>query len=309
MNYIHKPVLLKETIELLNCENDGIYIDGTLGRGGHTAAILKQLGPEGLIIAIDRDLQAVKKVKKKLKDNRIIFFHDNFINIPEIITSLKIDKVDGMVFDLGISSPQVDNPDRGFSYQQTGPLDMRMNTDQKLTARKIVNNFSKNELIEIFREYGEEKWSSRIASFIIQERQQNEIQTTDQLVEIIKKAIPASARRRGGHPARRVFQALRIATNNELNQLKEMIGRVLPVLKTGGRICVISFHSLEDRIIKRFFKKKARSCVCPPDFPICVCEKKSELKILTKKPVQASQEEISENPRARSARLRAGEKL
>lgn len=309
MTFKHKPVLLKETIEYLNIKKDGIYLDGTLGRGGHTEAILDKIGSQGQIIAIDRDLEAINKVKNKLENSNIKYIHDNFINIPQILNNLKIDKVDGMLFDLGISSPQVDNPERGFSYHNDGPLDMRMNRKQTLTAKDIVNNYSQKQLTEVIGEYGEENWASRIAEFIVKRRQRQEIKTTLQLVEVIKNAIPASARRKGGHPAKRTFQAIRIETNDELNQLKTMIKKAVTKLKEKGRICIISFHSLEDRIIKHTFKKLAKKCVCPPDFPICVCEQEPQVKIITRKPVIASNQEIEKNPRARSAKLRVAEKL
>ncbi len=309
MTFKHKPVLLKETIEYLNIKKDGIYLDGTLGRGGHTEAILDKIGSQGQIIAIDRDLEAINKVKNKLENSNIKYIHDNFVNIPQILNNLKIDKVDGMLFDLGISSPQVDNPERGFSYHNDGPLDMRMNRKQTLTAKDIVKNYSQKQLTEVIGEYGEENWASRIAEFIVKRRQRQEIKTTLQLVEVIKNAIPASARRKGGHPAKRTFQAIRIETNDELNQLKTMIKKAVTKLKEKGRICIISFHSLEDRIIKHTFKKLAKKCVCPPDFPICVCEQEPQVKIITRKPVIASNQEIEKNPRARSAKLRVAEKL
>lgn len=309
MEYKHTPVLREETIKYLNCQPDGLYVDGTLGRGGHTRELLNKLGKKGQIIALDRDKQAIERVKQDLADKRISFFHENFINIPQILDQKGIEKVNGMMFDLGLSSPQVDRAERGFSYRQPGPLDMRMNREQKLDAARIVNHYSRERLTKILRKYGEERWASRIASFIVKARKKTEISTTDQLVEIIKNAIPASARRKGGHPARRTFQALRIATNNELEQLEKMIEAVIPRLKSGGRIVIISFHSLEDRIVKHSFREQARSCVCPPDFPECACDKTKELKVLTGKPVQASPEEIKNNPRARSARLRAGEKI
>jgi len=310
MDYKHKPVLLQETIDSLNCKKDGIYIDGTLGRGGHTEEILKRLQGSGQVIAIDRDLQAIKKVKERLIDyNNLNLIHDNYVNIPEVLRGLYIEKVDGMIFDIGVSSPQFDDPDRGFSYNYDAPLDMRMNKKQKLNAAEIVNKYSQDDLHKIIREYGEERWASRIASFIVDFRQKDPINTTHDLVEVIKAAIPASARRSGGHPARRTFQALRIATNNELDQLKDMIGNIIPYLKPGGRICIISFHSLEDRIVKHEFKRLAKKCVCPSDFPICVCDKKSQLKVISRKPIMASESELEENPRARSAKLRVAEKL
>lgn len=310
MEYGHKPVLLQESIDYLNCKKGGIYIDGTLGRGGHSEEILKNLQGSGRLIAIDRDLKAIETVREKLKDYKNLeLIHNNYTNIPDIIENLKLDKVDGMLFDIGVSSPQLDNPERGFSYNYNAPLDMRMNQDQGLTAAEIVNRYSGDELNKIIKEYGEEKWASRIASFIVDFRQNKPIETTFDLIDIIKAAIPASARRSGGHPARRTFQALRIATNNELNQLKDMIESVIPFLRPKGRICIISFHSLEDRIVKHEYRKLAKKCVCPPDFPICVCDKKAQVRVITRKPVTPSKEELEDNPRARSAKLRAAEKL
>lgn len=308
--YKHQPVLLAETMEYVMDDEDGIYIDGTLGRGGHTAAMLEKINNRGLVIAIDRDLEAIRKVEDQFDNiDNLYLIHDNFINIPRILDEFKIDKVNGMIFDLGFSSPQIDKPQRGFSYNKEGPLDMRMNRNQKLTAADIVNKYTGDELTEIIRDYGEERWASRIAKFIVKDREQGEIRTTFQLVQIIKDAIPASARRGGGHPARRTFQALRIATNDELNQLKMLINRTVPRLQEGGRICIISFHSLEDRIVKHTFRDLARDCVCPPDFPICVCDHEPSLKIITGKPVRASAEEVEENPRARSAKMRVAEKI
>ncbi|NLM96299.1 MAG: 16S rRNA (cytosine(1402)-N(4))-methyltransferase RsmH [Halanaerobiaceae bacterium] len=309
MVFEHKPVMLKEVLEYLECRKNGVYIDGTLGRGGHTEAILHELDNTGRLIAIDRDITAIEEVRKKLGDRpNLILVHDVFTNIPDILERTGYTEVDGMIFDLGVSSPQFDNPERGFSYNYNAALDMRMDQEQSLTAADIVNNYSLPELTRIIREYGEEKWASRIALFIVKHRANKRIETTYDLVEIIKAAIPASARRSGGHPARRTFQALRIATNNELKLLEEMIGKVVPFLKKGGRICIISFHSLEDRIVKNKFRELARECVCPPDFPVCVCDKKAELKIINTKPITASIEEINLNPRARSAKLRVAEK-
>ena len=310
MEYDHQPVLLDECINYLNIKKDGIYIDGTLGRGGHSSAILEKLNNNGKLIAIDRDEKAIKEVRKKFKNkNNIEFVHDNFVNIPKILDDLKIDKVDGMLFDLGFSSPQIDNPKRGFSYQKEGPLDMRMNLNQTLSAKDIVNTYSKNELEEILINYGEENWAARIAEFVVEERKKKTIETTTDLVEIIKAAIPKAVRRKGGHPARRTFQALRIETNNELKQLEEMIKRVVYNLQAGGRICIISFHSLEDRIVKNSFKYLNKKCICPPDFPICACDKKREVKIITKSPIRATEKEVKKNRRARSAKLRVAERV
>jgi 16S rRNA (cytosine1402-N4)-methyltransferase len=309
MNNKHKPVLLEETIEYLSVDKDGIYIDGTLGRGGHTAGILENLGDEGLVIALDRDLEAIKAVKDSIESKNLILEHANYINIGDVLNKHEIDKVDGMIFDLGVSSPQLDDSDRGFSYQNNGPLDMRMNRDQKLTAADIVNNYRKDKLKEIIYDYGEENWAARIADFIVAYREKKEIETTFELVDIIKAAIPASARRSGGHPARRTFQALRIATNNELNQLEDMITNAVNRLKKGGRICIINFHSLEDRIVKHKFKDLASDCVCPPELPVCACDKEPLVKIITKSPIRATEEEIEENYRSRSAKLRVAEKI
>lgn len=310
MDREHKPVLLEETIEYLNCKKDGIYIDGTLGRGGHTEVILEKLQGTGMLIGIDRDIEAINKVKERYGNLENLFlFHDNYVNIPVIMEKMGIKEVDGMLFDLGVSSPQFDNPERGFSYNYDAPLDMRMDQEQKLTAADLVNGYSQEELTRIIRDYGEEKWASRIAEFIVNYRKRKPIESTLELVGIIKAAIPAAARRTGGHPARRTFQALRIATNDELNQLEEMLDRVVPYLRKGGRICVISFHSLEDRIVKNKFRELAWKCTCPPDFPVCVCGQKAELKIITRKPVTASEEELGDNPRARSAKLRVAEKI
>ncbi len=309
MHNNHKPVLLEETIEYLSIKKDGIYVDGTLGRGGHTAGILENLGEEGLVIALDRDKDAIEAVKDSIESNNLILEHANYINIGDVLDKYEIDKVDGMIFDLGVSSPQLDNSDRGFSYKNNGPLDMRMNRDQKLTAADIVNKYRKDKLEEIIYDYGEENWAARIAEFIVAYRKKKEIETTFELVDIIKAAIPASARRSGGHPARRTFQALRIATNNELNQLEDMISSATNRLKKGGRICVISFHSLEDRIVKHKFKDLASDCICPPELPVCVCDKEPLVKIITKSPIRATEEEVEENYRARSAKLRVAEKI
>ncbi|MFW5976483.1 MAG: 16S rRNA (cytosine(1402)-N(4))-methyltransferase RsmH [Bacillota bacterium] len=310
MELEHKPVLLKETIEYLNCRKNGIYVDGTVGRGGHTRAILNKINKDGLVIGIDRDKKAIQEVKKEFDTyNNCIFIKGNFVNLPEILKNLDIKKVEGMIFDLGVSSPQLDDPERGFSYRNEGPLDMRMDRDQSLTAGYIVNNYPKDKLTKIIQKYGEEKWASRIAEFIIKNRKRENIETTKDLVSIIKDAIPASARRKGGHPARKTFQALRIATNNELTQLENMVNKVIDLLSPGGRICIISFHSLEDRIVKHTFRQLQKDCVCPPDFPECICDKESKIKVITRKPVQASKEELESNPRARSAKLRVAEKL
>jgi 16S rRNA (cytosine1402-N4)-methyltransferase len=305
----HQAVLLEEAINYLNIQADGIYLDGTLGRAGHSSAILKQINSSGKLIALDRDLAAIEAVKKKINNKSLILKHANFKNFDRVLDNLEIPAVDGMLFDLGVSSPQLDNSARGFSYQNDGPLDMRMNQTQNLTAADIVNTYSQTDLEKIISDYGEENWAARIAEFIVKMRQENKITRTGELVEVIKAAVPKGARRHGGHPARRTFQALRIATNDELEQLKLLINKAIKFLNPGGRLVIISFHSLEDRIVKHSFRELAKDCVCPPDFPICVCDKKAEIKILTKSPIQAKKEELDNNPRARSAKLRVAEKL
>jgi 16S rRNA (cytosine1402-N4)-methyltransferase len=310
MEYKHQAVLLEEAIEYLNIKEDGIYLDGTLGRAGHSSEILKKLSAAGKLIAVDRDTAAIKAVREKFIDNEsLILEHANFQEIDQVLAKLGIEGVDGMLFDLGVSSPQLDNPERGFSYQNDGPLDMRMNPEQKLTAQDIVNNYSQAELERIITEYGEENWAARIAEFIVKMRKEKAIETTSDLVEVIKAAIPKAVRRSGGHPARRTFQALRIETNNELEQLKNLIDKAVSFLNPEGRIVIITFHSLEDRIVKHKFRDLAKDCTCPPDFPICVCDKKAEVKVITSSPIQASDSEKEFNPRSRSAKMRVAEKI
>ncbi|KXS50259.1 MAG: 16S rRNA (cytosine1402-N4)-methyltransferase [Halanaerobium sp. 4-GBenrich] len=310
MEYKHQAVLLEEAIEYLNIKEDGIYLDGTLGRAGHSSEILKKLSAAGKLIAVDRDTAAIKAVREKFIDNEsLILEHANFQEIDQVLAKLGIEGVDGMLFDLGVSSPQLDNPERGFSYQNDGPLDMRMNPEQKLTAQDIVNNYSQAELERIITEYGEENWAARIAEFIVKMRKEKAIETTNDLVEVIKAAIPKAVRRSGGHPARRTFQALRIETNNELEQLKNLIDKAVSFLNPEGRIVIITFHSLEDRIVKHKFRDLAKDCTCPPDFPICVCDKKAEVKVITSSPIQASDSEKEFNPRSRSAKMRVAEKI
>ncbi|MGM0548351.1 MAG: 16S rRNA (cytosine(1402)-N(4))-methyltransferase RsmH [Bacillota bacterium] len=310
MEYKHQAVLLKEAIDYLEIKKDGIYLDGTLGRAGHSSEILHNLSENGKLIALDRDTAAIKAVENKFsKSKSLILKHSNFQDLDQVLDQLKIKAVDGMLFDLGVSSPQLDNPERGFSYQKNGPLDMRMNSSQSLTAKTIVNNYSAAELEKIITEYGEENWAARIAEFIVKMRKEKVIETTDDLVEVIKAAIPKAVRRSGGHPARRTFQALRIETNNELEQLKNLIDKAVSYLKPGGRLVIITFHSLEDRIVKHKFRDLAKDCTCPPDFPICVCDKKSEVKVITKSPIQASEIEKEGNPRSRSAKMRVAEKI
>jgi len=308
MEYVHKSVLLKETIEHLNINPQGIYVDGTLGGGGHSEEILKRL-TTGKLIAIDRDEEAILAAKERLKDYKnVIYVNDNFKNIKEILRNLGIEKVDGILLDLGVSSYQLEEVERGFSYMKDAPLDMRMDKSSPFSAYDVVNRYSEKELERVIREYGEEKWASRIAKFIVKERKKGDIKTTSQLVEIIKKAIPASARRIGPHPAKRTFQAIRIEVNEELKDLDKALEDMVEVLRGKGRIAVITFHSLEDRIVKNTFKKLENPCTCPPGLP-CTCDKQPLIKVITKKPILSSKEEVEENPRARSAKLRVAEKL
>ncbi|MDP3387971.1 MAG: 16S rRNA (cytosine(1402)-N(4))-methyltransferase RsmH [Eubacteriales bacterium] len=309
MEFSHKPVLFDESIEGLNIAEDGIYVDCTLGGGGHTLEISKHC-PKGKVIAIDQDEEAISnfKLKSEAIDN-VITVQSNFKNIVEVLTDLKIDGIDGALIDLGVSSYQLDNPERGFSYMNDAPLDMRMDTSQKVTARHIVNGYTEEELRRIISEYGEEKWAARIAKFIVEERNTCFIDTTGQLVEIIKKAIPKAARRDGPHPAKRTFQAIRIEVNKELEIIEQTIGDLVSQMNSNGRLCIITFHSLEDRIVKNKFKELERSCICPPGQPICNCDKKKEVNIITRKPIIPSLKETKENPRSRSAKLRIIEKI
>lgn len=313
MTFEHKPVMLDECIEYLNIRANGVYVDATLGGGGHSSEILKRLGPDGLLIGIDQDQDAIRAAGQRLDkvqtQGRYVLCHTSFENIREVIRMRKLKAVDGVLMDLGVSSHQLDEGERGFSYQQDAPLDMRMNESQKVDAAWVVNNLSREELTRIIREYGEEKWASRIAEFIVKHREVQKISTTGQLVDIIKAAIPAAARREGPHPAKRTFQAIRIAVNRELEVLEKTLREMVDFLNPGGRLAVITFHSLEDRIVKQIFKEKAQGCICPADFPQCVCGRKPEIRILTRKPVTPSERELNENPRARSAKLRVAERL
>lgn len=308
MDFKHKSVLLNEVINNLNIKEDGIYVDGTVGGGGHSTEILKKIC-SGKLIAIDRDMDAIKASKDKLKDfKNVIFVHDNFKNIKNILKEHDISHVDGVLLDLGVSSYQLDKVTRGFSYMHDAPLDMRMDEDSSLTAYNVVNEYSKEDLERIIREFGEERWAKRIAEFIVDERKREEIKTTFKLVEIIKKAIPARARRTGPHPAKRTFQAIRIEVNNELKGLDNAISDIVDVLDHKGRIAIITFHSLEDRIVKSTYKKLVNPCTCPPNMP-CICGKEPIIKIITKKPITPTNEEIRTNSRSRSAKLRVAEKL
>jgi 16S rRNA (cytosine1402-N4)-methyltransferase len=303
--------MLEESIDALNIKPEGIYVDATLGGGGHSYRICEKLGSNGKLIGIDQDVNAIAASTERLKDykEKIILVNDNFKNIKEILQRLNILSVDGVVADLGVSSHQLDEGERGFSYQQDAALDMRMDRKNPLSAYNIINEYSEEELTNIIFSYGEEKWARRIAKFIVQRRETAPISTTGELVDVIKKAIPAAARRDGPHPAKRTFQAIRIAVNNELGILESAIMDFADILKPGGRMAIITFHSLEDRIVKQTFSRLSSKCECPPQFPVCVCGKKPVTKIVVRKPIVPSEQELTVNPRARSAKLRVVEKL
>ena len=305
----HIPVLLQACLDGLAIKSDGIYLDGTLGRGGHSAEIAKRL-TTGKLICIDRDETAFAGAQDKLAPymDCIHFAHSNFSEFDTVLQTLGYDAIDGMLFDLGVSSPQLDEADRGFSYMHDAPLDMRMNRQDNLTAHGIVNNYAHGELARIFRVFGEERFASPVASAILRAREKQEIVTTLELVEIIKSAMPASALREKQHPAKRCFQALRMAVNDELAAVESVMRKAPRHLNSGGRLCVISFHSLEDRIVKNGFTEAARGCTCPSDFPVCVCGNTPLMTLVRKKPITASIEELELNPRSRSAKLRVGER-
>lgn len=308
MEFVHESVLLNECIEGLNIKPDGIYVDGTLGGAGHSREIAKRLDG-GLLIGIDRDETALKAAGERLKDYNVRLVHGNFKDVAQILAELQIPKVDGMLFDLGVSSPQLDDGSRGFSYMVDAPLDMRMDASSSLTAYDIVNGRSKEELKKILYEYGEERYSPQIADAIVRRRESKPIESTLELVDIIKSVMPAQALREKQHPAKRSFQAIRISVNEELEAVREMMTAAPDLLKSGGRLAVITFHSLEDRIVKTSMKEAATGCTCPPDFPVCVCGNKPKVKIITRKPTTASDEELQRNPRARSAKLRVAERI
>lgn len=308
MEFSHKSVLLDETIEALDIKADGIYVDCTCGGAGHSREILKHLGEGGRLIAIDQDPDAIEIIKERIGSHTAVtVVHDNFSNLKNILENLGIEKVDGILADLGVSSHQLDKAERGFSYHNDAPLDMRM-SQTGMSAEDVVNTYSHRDLVRIFRDYGEEKFAPRIASAIIDEREKERITSTTFLAEIIKNAIPAATRRSGGHPARRVFQALRIEVNGELEKVSNTIGDMFSSLNVGGRVAIITFHSLEDRIVKKAFASFCKGCECPPSSPICVCGKTPEGKLPFKK-VLPSKEEIEENQRSRSATLRCVEKI
>lgn len=309
MSFNHVSVLLKECITGLNIKSNGTYVDGTLGGGGHSFHILQRL-EDGRLIGIDQDTDALTAATNRLKiyGDKFIPVHSNFSNLMNVLAELEIEKIDGLLLDLGVSSFQLDEAERGFSYMNDGKLDMRMNQSDAFTAYEVVNQYSERKLTEIISEYGEENWANRIAKFIVEARGIKPIETTFELVDIIKNAIPAAARKDGPHPAKRTFQAIRIEVNNELRIIEQTIEDAVKVLNKGGRIAIITFHSLEDRIVKNAYKKLAQGCTCPPEFPVCVCGGKPKVKIITKKPILPSDDEVEGNPRARSAKLRVAEK-
>lgn len=310
MNFKHEPVLLNETTKFLNIKHDGIYVDCTLGGAGHSSEILSNLSEDGKLIGIDQDLDALKAAKDNLNEySNVIFIHDNFYNIKDILYKLNIDKVDGIIMDLGVSSYQLDNAARGFSYMKDAPLDMRMNKDNDFSAYDVVNTYSEEDLYKVIKNYGEEKFAKRIANFIVNKRTNAPISTTFDLVDVIKAAIPARYRRTGPHPATRTFQAIRIEVNGELDILNKSIEDCIDMLNSEGRMCIITFHSLEDRIVKRKFKELEDPCTCPKEFPVCICGKEPIVKIINKKPIKANEQEIEINPRSRSAKLRCVQKL
>jgi 16S rRNA (cytosine1402-N4)-methyltransferase len=311
MEFKHETVLLNETVENLNIKPDGIYVDGTLGGGGHSELICSKLDDNGLLIGIDQDEDALRFTKEKLKrfSNKLKLVNNNFSNIKGILDSLGIEKINGMIMDLGVSSYQLDKGERGFSYMQDAELDMRMDRKKDLTAKEVVNTYPEEELNKVIKLYGEEKWASRITKFIIEARKDKDIETTGELVDIIKGAIPAGARRNGPHPAKRTFQAIRIEVNNELGILERTVKDISERLEKKGRISIITFHSLEDRIIKNVYRDLSKGCICPPELPICQCDNKPMLKVITRKPIYPSDMEVENNPRARSAKLRVAERI
>ena len=310
MEFHHRSVLLDECIEQLAIRPDGIYLDGTLGGAGHSREIAKRL-TTGRLIGVDRDETALAAAGERLAGfgGRVTLVHSNFKEIDAILDGLGISGVDGMLFDLGVSSPQLDDAARGFSYLHDAPLDMRMDKTDRLTAREVVNEYPQDELRRILYEYGEERYAPSIAAAIVRRREEAPIETTLELVDVIRSAMPAKALREKQHPAKRSFQAIRIAVNGELAAVEEMMARAIDRLNPGGRLCVITFHSLEDRIVKSAIAQAAKGCTCPPEFPVCVCGKKPLVKNLTRKPIEAGERELEENPRARSAKLRVAEKL
>lgn len=308
--FTHRTVLKREAVEGLRPKPNGIYVDCTLGGAGHSEEIARRLSGSGLLIGIDQDDAALRHAEKRLApyEQSVRLVKRNFLQLRQVLHEMEIDSVDGVLFDLGVSSPQLDEAERGFSYNEDAPLDMRMDRSQPFSAYELVNEYEEKELASIIHRYGEEKFARAIAKAIVQQRNKQPIRTTLELADLIKQAIPAPARRRGPHPAKRTFQAIRIAVNDELNAFENALSDAVDVLKAGGRVCVITFHSLEDRICKQTFKEKSRGCICPPGLPQCACGNEPAIDIITRKPILPSEEEIAQNPRARSAKLRIAEK-
>ena len=311
MEFIHEPVMLRECLDALRIRPDGIYVDGTMGGAGHSGEIAKVLEPTGKLIGIDQDEDAIRAASKRLApyEDRVIIVRDNFRNIRQVMNEKNITHADGILLDLGVSSYQIDNPERGFSYMQDAPLDMRMDRRGSVTAADIVNGLPEKELSRILRDFGEERFAGSIAAKIVREREKAPIRTTGELVRIIRSSIPKKFQDVGGHPAKRTFQAIRIALNDELAAVEDAIDDMIDLLADGGRLCIITFHSLEDRIVKNAFRRNEHPCTCPPDFPVCVCGKKPKGKVITKKPILPGDEEMERNPRAKSAKLRVFEKI
>ena len=308
--FTHRPVLLDESIQALNIRPEGVYLDGTLGRAGHSREIARRL-TSGRLICVDRDQAALDAARERLAEwmDRVTLVHSNFDGLDAILDGLGLTGADGMLFDLGVSSPQLDDAARGFSYMADAPLDMRMDQEQALTAAQVVNTWDQEELRRILWQYGEERYAPQVAAAIVRRREDKPIKTTLELAELVKSAMPAKARKEKQHPAKRTFQAIRIAVNDELGSVERMLRQAVPRLNKGGRLAVITFHSLEDRIVKSELAQFARGCICPPDFPVCVCGRTPEVRLVNKKPILPTEEELEENPRARSAKLRIAEKL
>ena len=310
MEFVHKSIMLEEVIESLAIKPNGIYVDGTLGGAGHSSEIVKRLGEDGRLIGIDQDGEAIEAATKRLKPykDKVTIVRSNYAQMKEVLRDLGIHKVDGILLDLGVSSYQLDNAERGFTYREDVPLDMRMDQRQTKTAKDIVNDYSEMELYPIIRNYGEDKFAKNIAKHIVQARQKAPIETTGQLIEVIKAAIPKKVRATGGHPAKKTFQAIRIELNHELDVLKNNLEDMIDLLNDEGRIAIITFHSLEDRIVKNIFRTSERPCICPPEFPVCVCGRVSKGKVITRKPIVPGKEELEENSRSKSAKLRVFER-
>ncbi|MGN0435087.1 MAG: 16S rRNA (cytosine(1402)-N(4))-methyltransferase RsmH [Wujia sp.] len=311
MEFKHVSVLLNETIDSLNIKPDGIYVDGTLGGGGHSLEICKRLGPKGRLIGIDQDSDAIAAATKRLEayKDRVTIVHSNYQDIDSVLRELSVSGVDGIVLDLGVSSYQLDNVERGFTYKEDTPLDMRMDQSMEMTAKDIVNSYSESELFRVIRDYGEDSFAKNIAKHIVRAREEKVIETTGELNEIIKAAIPAKVRQSMGHPSKKTFQAIRIELNRELEVLENSIDKMIKLLNPGGRLSIITFHSLEDRIVKNIFRDNMNPCTCPPNFPVCMCGKVPTGKVITRKPIVPGEQELEKNKRAKSSKLRVFEKI